>query len=170
MEFPFPEIISHCPICGRGCGAIYRGYYRRWGIVPEASYFGWIAVRTGFCKYHKRRFALFPEFLVPFRSFSRQAFSRLAHAWIRRGVAMIQEVDRWFSDREQEMYLAASTLYSQLRLIVRELRLGWARFKVPPFSGASVWDLKLVEPDSFDVSILHHAFGLGASSRIDPPP
>lgn len=170
MVYPFPGIASDCPLCHRACGAIYRGYYRRWGVVPEAPLIGWIAIRTAYCRYHRCRFALFPEFLVPFRAFSRQAFCWLVLAWRQRGVDMVGVVDTWFAALDQEVYLAVSTLYSQLRFITRELRLGFSRFGVVPFFGTSVWDLKAVDPSVFEVCIPHSAFGLGASSRIDPPP
>lgn len=169
MVFPFPAISSACPLCDLACGATYRGYYRRWGVIPEAPFLGWVAIRTGFCKYYQRRFALFPEFLVPFRSFSRQAFFRLTQSWIQRGIEMISDVDLWFSNLEQEVYLAVSTLYFQLRLVVRELRLGTSRLD-EPFYGTSVWDLREVSPPVFEACISDLGFGLSASSRINRPP
>ena len=170
MVFPFPAIAAACPVCGTACGAVYRGYYRRWGVVPEAPYVGWVAVRTAFCKRLGRRYALFPDFLIPIRTFSREAFLRLAQCWRVSAARFVEDVDRWFDTFEQEVYLSASTLYAQLRFVVRELRLGWPRFGIAPFHGRGLSELARLETSATRLAITHPAFGLGASSRIDPPP
>jgi hypothetical protein len=170
MEFPFPAIAAQCPLCGSDCGAIYKGYYRRWAVIPDVPHIGWIAIRTGLCKAKGRRFALFPSFLIPFRSFSRVAMLWLWKAWIKSPGKITQSVDHWFEDLEQEVYLALSTLYLQLRFIVRQLQAGRSLFGVKSFAPAAlsgVLDLGLPEVES---AILHPAFGLAANLRIDPPP
>lgn len=170
MEYPFPTIATACPICDKACGAIYRGYYRRWAIVPEAPFIGWVAIRTAECRRTGGRFALFPDFLIPIRSFSREAFSRLTRAWRGEAARIVDDVDRWFHGLDGEVYLSASTLYAQLHYVVRELRLGWGRFGLPPFHGVLIEDLACLDVGAISVAIAHPAFGLGASSRIDPPP
>jgi hypothetical protein len=170
MDFPFPAIFDACPVCQTACGAIYRGYYRRWVICPQALFMGWVAIRTGLCKAKKRRFALFPSFLVPFRSFSRIALLWLWGAWNKTPCALVQSVDRWFNRMEREVYISVSTIYLQLRLIVRQLQAGHLLFGVKHFTPATLsgaLDLNLPEVES---AILHPAFGLAASLRIDPPP
>jgi hypothetical protein len=177
MDYPFPGIASACPVCGHACGAIYRGYYRRWAVVPEAGFIGWVVVRTAFCRRLRRRFALFPDFLVSFRSFSRLALVWLTRLWRSKptdGDApadfLTRRIDRWFERLKREVYLPASTLYAQLRFIVRELRLGGSRLGLPPFDGQAACDLELLPLPLIEAAIAHLAFGLGASSRIDPPP
>lgn len=170
MEFPFPAIRAACPVCGRACGAIYRGYYRRRAVIPEVPFLGWVAIRTAICGQTGARFALFPDFLIPIRSFSREAFARLTRAWLDSAARLVDEVDRWFHGLEGEVYLPASTLYAQLRFVVREIRLGWGRFGLAPFHGVLIEDLARLDAGVRDAAIAHPAFGLGASSRIDPPP
>lgn len=97
MAYPFPAIAMACPICDGACGAVFRGYYRRWAVCPEVGFMGWLAIRTGYCKVLRRRFALFPSFLVPFRGFSRAAMLLVWRAW-RGDVSKLQEsVDGWVS-------------------------------------------------------------------------
>lgn len=170
MDFPFPEIAGACPVCGTACGAIYRGYYRRWVICPEALFVGRVAIRTAFCKCHKQRFALFPEFLIPFRSFSRVAFVLLWQAWKEKPGELVNAVDRWFHGLNQEVYLSIMTLYSQLQLILMQLRAGHLLFGIPSIPPGSIVSLLDIPPDHVEHAILHRAFGLAASSRIDPPP
>lgn len=170
MEFPFPAIAGACPVCGTACGAAYRGYYRRWVICPHALFIGWVAIRTAYCKHERRRFALFPEFLIPFRKFSRKAFVMLWQDWRAKPSELIDSVDRWFHNLDQEIYLSVSTLYSQLRLIVRQLMAGHALFGTPPIELGLVTSLLDLPSDRVEYAIQHRAFGLAASSRIDPPP
>jgi hypothetical protein len=170
MEFPFPAIAGACPVCGTACGAIYRGYYRRWVICPRALFIGWVAIRTAFCKHHRRRFALFPEFLIPFRCFSRAAFLRLWQEWREKPAELTDSVDRWFHELKQEVYLSAVTLYSQLRLILSQLRAGHALFDTAPILPGALTSLLDIPSDRVEHAILHRAFGTAASSRIDPPP
>lgn len=170
MDYPFPAIAGACPACGRACGAIYRGYYRRWMICPSALFIGWVAIRTAFCRHNHRRFALFPEFLVSFRSFSRTAMSLLWRAWREKPGELTRSVDRWFHDFDQEVYLSISTLYSQLQLILRQLRSGYVHFKTPPISQGGLRSLLNFSSLHVERAIEHPAFGLVASFRIDPPP
>lgn len=170
MEYSFPAITTACPICGLACGAIYRGYYRRKAVVPEVPFVGWVAIRTAVCRRTGARFALFPDFLIPIRSFSREAFAQLARAWRKSAARLVDDVDRWFHGLEGEVYLPASTLYAQLRFVVRELRLGWRRFGLAPFHGVLIEDLSRIPAVATDSAIAHPAFGVVASSRIDPPP
>ena len=170
MEFPFPMIVGACPVCGRACGAIYRGYYRRWVICPQAVFIGWVAIRTAWCKHERRRFALFPEFLIPFRSFSREALLRLWQAWREKPSELMNSVDRWFHDSDREIYLSMATLYSQLRLILRQLRSGSLLLGTPPVIPGGLLSLHEISPAQVEQAILHRAFGLATSLRIDPPP
>lgn len=173
MAFPFPVISTACLVCGGPCGAIFRGYYRRWAIVPEIPFHGWVAIRTALCRRLGVRYAVFPAFLVPLRPFSREGFGRLADAWREHRGRLALEVDRWWVGLEREVYLAASTLYSQLRFIVGELRVS----PVLAISGLpavqrlrSIGDLADVPVPILRAGIAHLSFGCGASLRIDPPP
>lgn len=170
MEYPFPAIATACPLCGGACGAIFRGYYRRRAVVPEVPFLGWVAIRTAVCRRTGGRFALFPDFLIPIRSFSREAFARLTRAWRESAARLVDDVDRWFHGLEGEVYLSVSTLYAQLRFVVREIRLGWGRFGIEPFYGVLIEDLSRLGAVATEAAIAHPAFGLSASSRIDPPP
>jgi len=170
MTYPFPCIAASCPICGGACGAIYRGYYRRWAVVPESNFIGRIAIRTGFCKARQRRFALFPSFMIPFRSFSRTAILWLWRAWIKAPGELVQAVDRWFEGIGREVYLSLSTLYSQLRFTSRQLHAGHTLFRVRHFSPTALSGVLEVPQSEIEAAILHPAFGLAASLRIDPPP
>jgi len=170
MDFPFPLIATACPVCGLNCGAIYRGYYRRGAICPAALFVGFVAVRTGYCKARRRRFALFPEFLIPFRSFSRTAFVYLWHAWQRCPREMAASVDRWFDECAQEVSIAMSTLDSQLRFVVRQIYAGHATFGIPPLAPGPILREPAIPLDSGLRAIQHLAFGAVANSRIDPPP
>ena len=171
MEFPFPAIMKVCPICGRACGAIYRGYYQRWMICPLVLFVGRVAVRTAYCKHEKKRFALFPRFLIPFRSFSREGFLKLWTLWKEKQSSLENEVDSWFSSMEQEVCLSVSTIHSQLRLILRQFRAGQVLLGIPP---TYIKDLSFLlsdfPTDLGSQAILHKAFGLAANFRIDPPP
>jgi hypothetical protein len=170
MNFPFPAIAGKCPVCERGCGAVYRGYYRRGAICPAALFVGFVAIRTGFCKATRRRFALFPDFLIPFRSFSRAAFLWLWEAWRESPRDLGTAVDRWFEAFHREISIAVSTLDSQLRFILRQLSAGHQIFGLPPLTSVRLaYGLDL--PVSTGERAIHHqAFGVAASSRIDPPP
>ena len=170
MEFSFPEIASACPICGRACGAIYRGYYRRWVICPLALFIGFVAIRTAFCKHERRRFALFPNFLIPFRSFSREAFGRIWKLWREQSRGLMGSVDQWFHSLEQEVYLSASTIYSQLRLILRQFRGAPNWFNLPPMQPGGIGSLFDISVHDGGRAIEHRAFGLATSFRINPPP
>ncbi len=170
MDFPFPAIAGSCPICERSCGAIYRGYYRRGAICPQALFVGFVAVRTGYCKATGRRFSLFPDFLIPFRSFSRTAFLWLWRAWQENPRELGSTVDRWFDAFHQEISIALSTLDSQLRFVLTQLSAGQQVFDVPPLESvrlAEAWALPLA---SAERAIQHRAFGAVANLRIDPPP
>jgi hypothetical protein len=173
MGFPFPGIATSCLLCGGPCGAIYRGYYRRRAIVPEGPFEGAVAIRTAFCRRLGVRYAVFPSFLVPFRPFSREGFRRLVEAWRRRQGSLTESVDAWWAEIEREVYLAVSTLYAQLRFVVRELRL----LRTPSVAAVAtvqrlrcVADLAAVADPVIAAGIAHPAFGCGASLRIDPPP
>jgi hypothetical protein len=170
MDFPFPAIATACPVCGSACGAVYRGYYRRGAICPAALFVGFVAIRTGFCKANKRRFALFPEFLIPFRSFSRVAFLWLWKAWRESPRELGSAVDRWFDAFHREISIAVSTLDSQLRFTLRQIAAGHRAFDLPPLTSVRLaHGLEL--PVSTGVrAIRHSAFGAVANSRIDPPP
>jgi hypothetical protein len=170
MEFPFPAISGSCPVCGRACGAIYRGYYKRWMICPRALFIGKLAIRTGFCRHEQKRFALFPEFLIPFRSFSREAFLKLWRAWKEKPGEVADSVDRWFDELDQEVCLSISTIYSQLKLILRQLRSGPRLFGTPPILPGGLLALLDISSAQVEGAIGHPAFGLAASLRIDPPP
>jgi hypothetical protein len=171
MEFPFPAIAIACPVCGKPCGAIYKGYYRRWVICPWALFIGFIAIRTAYCKHERRRFALFPNFLIPFRSFSREAFSRLWNIWREDQTArLIDSVDEWFHDFEREVYFAASSIHSQLRLILRQFRGAPHWFGLPPLQPGGIISLLEVSIPDGAIAIQHKAFGLATSLRINPPP
>lgn len=170
MDFPFPVIAVLCPVCGKNCGAIYRGYYRRWAVIPNAPFIGWVAVRTAFCKAKRRRFSLFPSFLIPFRGFSRVALLWLWKAWISAPGELTQTVDRWFENMGREVYLSLSTLYSQLRFTVRQLQAGHTLFGVKHFSPAALSGALDLSRSEVELAILHPAFGLATSLRIDPPP
>jgi hypothetical protein len=170
MEFSFPAIAGACPVCGKACGAIYRGYYRRWMVCPLALFIGWVAIRTAFCKHHHRRFALFPGFLVPFRGFSREAMLRLWRAWQKNPAELVDSVDRWFHVLDCEVYLSLMTLYSQLRLILGQLRSGAALFGTPPLHPGGLSSILDIASNHIECAILHPAFGLATSLRIDPPP
>lgn len=169
MEFPFPLIAGECPVCGRACGAIYRGYYRRWVVCPTLLFIGWVAVRTAFCKHHKHRFALFPNWLIPFRSFSREAFLKLWIKWREKPSELIDSVDRWFDDFEREVYISGATLHSQLRFILRQLRAASHLF-APQISNGGLNALLHLTSVPIERVILNPAFGLACSLRIDPPP
>jgi len=170
MDFPFPAIGGACPVCGGRCGAIYRGYYRRGAICPAALFVGFVAVRTGFCKARRKRFALFPEFLIPFRSFSRTAFAWIWRAWRERPEALGAAVDRWFDPFEREISISISTLDSQLRFVLLQLRAGHITFGIPSLSLGPM-DRGLSIPLAAGLRAVNHlAFGAVASSRIDPPP
>jgi hypothetical protein len=170
MDFRWPAIAGACPVCGGQCGAIYRGYYRRGVICPSALFVGFVAVRTGFCKARRKRFALFPEFLIPFRSFSRAAFDWLWRAWREQPAALGAAVDRWFDGFEREISLSISTLESQLRFILRQLHAGHLAFGIPPLApGPASCGLNIPLPIGLR-AVNHLAFGAVASLRIDPPP
>jgi len=171
MEFPFPAIATACPVCGGRCGVVYRGYYRRGAICPQALFVGFVAVRTGFCKARQKRFALFPEFLIPFRSFSRAAFAKLWHAWRESPRELGASVDRWFDSFSREVSLSLSTLDSQLRFILRELSAGYVVFGIPPLPpGPANLRARTLSSAEGALAIHHLAFGAIANSRIDPPP
>ena len=170
MEFPFPLIRDLCPVCEKPCCAIYRGYYRRWVICPTLLFIGWIAIRTGFCKHKGRRFALFPEFLIPFRAFSRDGFLRLWRAWLEKPGDLANTVDEWFHELSQEVSFSVSTLQSQLRLILRQVRAGSGPLGMPACQLVRVSALCSLPSGSVDQAIRHRAFGVWASLRIDPPP
>jgi hypothetical protein len=173
MEFAFPSIAGDCPVCGTACGAVYRGYYRRWGVAPEAPFEGWIAIRTALCRRLGRRYAVFPSFLVPLRPFSREGFRRLVDAWRLGPRRLVDAVDAWWRGFEREVYLSISTLYSQLRFVVRELRVSHVLeiAAVPAVQRLrSVADLAEVPAAVVTAGIAHPSFGCGASLRIDPPP
>jgi hypothetical protein len=131
---------------------------------------GFVAIRTGFCKATKRRFALFPNFLIPFRSFSRVAFLWLWEAWRNKPGALGSAVDRWFDSFHREISIAFSTLDSQLRFILRQISAGHLIFGLPPLTSVRLgYGLEL--PKSRGEQAIHHrAFGAVANSRIDPPP
>ena len=172
MDFPFPEIARACPVCSGPCGAIYRGYYRRGMICPAALFIGFVAVRTGFCKATSRRFALFPEFLIPFRSFTRTAFAWLWRAWRESSSELGATVDRWFDQLDRETSLSISTLDSQLRFILLQLRVGSQAFGLPAFAplAGGVSGMTELTVDCGLQAVNHLAFGAVANSRIDPPP
>ena len=170
MAFPFPSISGSCPICLSGCGAIYRGYYRRMVLCPAVPFFGFVAVRTGFCKLRRTRFALFPEFLVPLRSFSRVAFISLWQAWCESPQDIGTKFDRWFDALKDEVFLSFSTLYTQLQFILRQLRGDQGLFGVPPFSLTNLQALGQLPEPSIKQAVNHRAFGCIANNRIDPPP
>ena len=131
---------------------------------------GWLAIRTGYCKALRRRFALFPSFLVPFRGFSRAAMLLVWRAWRQDASKLQESVDGWASGLGREVYLSLSTIYSQLRLLTRQAAAGRVLFAIPPFSPNALCGLASLAPDHVDAVILHPAFGLAANSRIDPPP
>jgi len=139
-------------------------------ICPRALFIGWVAIRTAYCLHHQRRFALFPEFLIPFRSFSRVALFRLWQAWRDKPGELADSVDRWFHGLDQEVYLSMATLSSQLQFILRQLRAGSLLFGTPAILPGGLLSLLNISPDSVERAILHRAFGLAASLRIDPPP
>jgi hypothetical protein len=170
MDYPFPTISGACPICSRGCEAVYRGYYRRWAICPEAPWIGWVAIRTGYCKATRRRFALFPEFLITFRSFSRQALLWLYLCWSGTPDRLIQSVDAWFGEFHREVYLSLFTLYSQLRFLISQIRSGSQLFGIKASSFTTLYALRDLSPEKVESIILHPCFGLAANLRIDPPP
>lgn len=170
MDYPFPVITKVCPICGRACGAIYRGYYRRWVICPQIQFMGWMAIRTGYCKDRRRRFALFPDFLIPFRGFSRVALLWLFRAWRESAKDLTRAVDQWFSNQRREVYLSLSTLYSHLRFMTRQFQAGHVLFEITPFSPHALSGLSSVPISKLESAILHPGFGCVANSRIDPPP
>ena len=169
MEFPFPAIAGDCPLCGLACGAIYRGYYRRWAICPQALFFGFLAIRTGLCRHYGRRFALFPEFLVSFRGFSRVAFLWLWRAWRKNPRNLLNSVDRWFDELAREVYISEQTLYSQLRLIWRQLHAGSLVFKTQSLPSGGVGALTALSVEAVEQAILHPAFGLLVILIFDPP-
>lgn len=170
MDYPFPAISEACPICGRACGAVFRGYYRRWVVCPEERFMGWLAIRTGYCKGRGRRFALFPSFLVPFRGFSRAAMLLVWQAWKSDASKLQESVDAWIFGVGREVYLSLSTLYSQLLFLTRQAAAGRVLFKIPAFSPNALCGLASLAPHHVDAVILHPAFGVVANSRIDPPP
>lgn len=170
MEFPFPAIAGDCPVCGLNCGAIYRGYYRRGVVCPAALFVGFVAIRTGYCKAKRRRFALFPEFLIPFRGFSRSAFVRLWKTWRETPRELATSVDRWFDGFEQEIFISISTLDSQLRFILAQFIAGYATFGIPAMSAGPLSQARAIPMASGLQAINHLAFGAVANSRIDPPP
>lgn len=170
MAYPFPAIAEACPICGRACGAIFRGYYRRWVVCPEAQFMGWLAIRTGYCKALRRRFALFPSFLVPFRGFSRAAILLVWRAWRNDAGKLQESVDGWIFGAGREVYLSLSTLYSQLQFLTRQAQAGQALFGTPAFSPNALCGLAGLDCHVVDAVICHPAFGVAANSRIDPPP
>ena len=170
MDYRFPVISHKCPVCGGACGAVYRGYYRRYVVCPLIPFMGWVAIRTGYCKSRHRRFALFPDFLIPFRGFSRAAMLLLWRAWAKDASGLTMAVDQWFSGIGREVYLSLSTLYSQLRFLTRQLQAGHALFGVPPFFPPALLGLMSLKSSAIESAIAHPAFGLAASLRIDPPP
>ena len=131
---------------------------------------GWLAIRTGYCKAHGRRFALFPSFLVPFRGFSRAAMLLVWRAWRQDASKLQESVDGWIFGVGREVYLSLSTLYSQLQFLTRQLQAGPALFGTGAFSPNAICGLASLGAGSVDAAILHPAFGLAANSRIDPPP
>ena len=170
MQYGFPAIATACPVCGRACGAVYRGYYRRWVVCPESRFMGFLAIRTGFCKARRRRFALFPSFLVPFRGFSRAAMLMVWQTWKSDAGKLQESVDAWVFGVGREVYLSLSTIYSQLLFLTRQLQAGPALFGTGVISANALCGLASLHADSVEAAILHPAFGLAANSRIDHPP
>jgi hypothetical protein len=170
MAYPFPAISAVCPLCRRACGAVFRGYYRRWAVCPESQFMGWLAIRTGYCKALRRRFALFPSFLVPFRGFSRAAMLLVWQAWKSDASKLQESVDAWFFGLGREVYLSLWTLYSQLQFLTRQAQAGNALFGIPSFAPNSLCGLASLNAHDVELVILHPALGVVANSRIDPPP
>jgi len=94
----------------------------------------------------------------------------LWRAWRKSPRDLLSSVDRWFTSLDREIYLSMDLLYSQLRLIVRQLRSGSALFKTPPLHPGGLSTLLDLPADQVEQAILHPAFGLLGSLRTDPPP
>ncbi len=94
----------------------------------------------------------------------------LWRSWIKAPGVLVQAVDKWFEGIGREVYLSLSTLYSQLRFTSRQLHAGHTLFGVRHFSPTALSGALEVPQSEIEAAILHPAFGLAASSRIDPPP
>lgn len=91
-------------------------------------------------------------------------------AWASDPGGLTEFVDQWFANIGREVYLSLSTIYSQLRFLTRQLQAGHALFAITPFSPHALCGLINLDPRALESAILHPAFGLASSLRIDPPP
>ncbi|CAN5580965.1 hypothetical protein BH10PLA2_BH10PLA2_28670 [soil metagenome] len=118
----WPILAGHCPCCGQAGCAIYRGYYTRFVFCPEMEFVGRLAIRTGFCRRLRRRFALLPDFLIPRRRISRLSYQALREAALLHQERLLPAIDELIAGLGEEFYLPRSTAHSYLN----------AKFVAPP--------------------------------------
>lgn len=111
----WPDIHGQCPVCGDSGCATFRGYYKRFMLCTELEVFSLIVIRTGFCKRHRQRFSLLPDFLIPYRRISRFSLQNFIDAKARKS-KLTDVIDDMTGDLGEEFYLPLSTAYSYLKL------------------------------------------------------
>ena len=119
MDYPFPDLSKHCPVCERPKCAIYRGYFRRFLLCPEMEFVGWVIIRTGWCKSLNRRFALIPDFLMPRCKISRLGHLLLQELHLKSDRGLYAAIDDCLEGLGDEFYLPRSTVSACLRRCAR---------------------------------------------------
>jgi hypothetical protein len=121
MEYKdWPDLARECPLCGRTACGIYRGYYTRFVLCPEMEFCGKIAVRVGFCKSEKRRFALLPDFLIRYRRLSRLSLRRFLECYRGASGRILPAIDEWTDGLGEEFHIPLSSAHAYLSLKIPE--------------------------------------------------
>jgi hypothetical protein len=111
MLFSFPEV---CPICTRPGCVEWKGYYVR-GIQDIVHGCQRIVIRRGGCRYHKIRFSLLPDFLMPRLRLTRRTVEALLSAARGRGVTLQAAIDTCISPWHERNYIAVATAHVAIR-------------------------------------------------------
>ena len=98
------------------------------------------------------------------------AFVWLWQAWRERPREWVASVDSWFDSLDREISLSLTTLDSQLRFLMQQLRAGHTMFGTPVLVPGPLSHLQDIPLDIGVRAVNHLAFGVVANSRIDPPP
>ncbi len=84
-------------------------------ICPEMEFHGWLAIRTGYCKVKRRRFALIPDFIVPRLRISRLGLVRLLDCYRASGGQWLSALGQWTDGlNDEEFTVPRSTARSYL--------------------------------------------------------
>lgn len=141
MKYPFETISACCPLCSRSGCAIWKGYYSRFLFCPEMEFIGKVAIRRALCRYTKRKFAMFPSFIIPYHRISSLSLRRLCENYLDSKNTR-QTIDDLIEGLPDQFYVSMATLYSYLHLVLRALRVNSKTLQLKPDHLMSLLELQ----------------------------